>query len=74
MLLEFASADGVAEDEEGVAVVVVFAAALLDDADGFGVEDVEDVGRVEGVVIFGGFIVGVEAVGVAFAVTAGTTP
>ena len=72
--MEFAPADGTAEDEEGVAVVDVLAAALLDDADGFGVEDVEDVGRVEGVVVIGGLVVGVEAVGVAFAVTAGTTP
>ena len=74
MLLEFASADGVAEDEEGVAVIATFAAALLDDADGFGVEDVEDVERVEEVVVFGGPVVGVVAVGVATAVTAGTSP
>ena len=72
--MEFAPADGIAEDEEGVAVVDVLAAALLDDADGFGVEDVEDVRRVEGVVVVGGLVVGVEAVGVAFAVTAGTSP
>ena len=72
--MEFAPADGIAEDEEGVAVVDVLAAALLDDADGFGVEDVEDVRRVEGVVVIGGLVVGVEAVGVAFAVTAGTSP
>ena len=74
MLLEFASADGVAEDEEGVAVVVVFAAALLDDADGFGVEDVEDAERVEEGVVLDGPVVGVAAVGVATAVTAGTSP
>ena len=72
--MEFAPADGTAEDEEGVAVVDVLAAALLDDADGFGVEDVEEVRRVEEVVVFGGLVVGVEAVGVAFAVTAGTSP
>ena len=74
MLLEFASADGVAEDEEDVAVVVVFAAALLDDADGFGVEDVEDAERVEEGVVLDGPVVGVVAVGVATAVTAGTSP
>ena len=61
------------EDEEGVAVIVVFAAALLDDTDGFGVE-VVDAERVEEVVVFGGPVVEVVAVGVATAVTAGTSP
>ena len=72
--MEFASAGGFAEDEEGVAVVVVSAVALLDDADGFGVEVVEDAERVEEVVVFGGPVVEVVAVGVATAVTAGTSP
>ena len=72
--MEFASADGFAEDEEGVVVVVVFTAALLDDTDGFGVEEVEGVEGVEEVVVIGGLVVGVVAVGVAKAVTAGTSP
>ena len=72
--MEFAPAGGIAEDEEGVVVVVVLAAALLDDADGLEVDDAEDVGRVKEVVVFGGLVRGVVAVGVATAVTAGTSP
>ena len=72
--MDVAAADGIAVDEEDVAVVVVFAAALLDDADGFGVEDAEDAERVEEVVVFSGLVVEVVAVGVAKAVTAGTSP
>ena len=72
--MDVAAADGIAVDEEDVAVVVVFAAALLDDADGFGVEDVEDAERVEEGVVFSGLVVEVVAVGVATAVTAGTSP